>query len=110
MPNLSKRSFQVPCNSFVNLQHPFPFKNATSKWNKACIIVFEFYNAQKAREIGYVVLVVLQPSTNKFPNQNEYAVTVSGDVGYDWEKGEEQVNSYHFALWMTILTPEIISP
>ena len=26
-------------------------------------------------------------------NQNEYAVTVSSDIGYDWEQGEEQVNS-----------------
>jgi hypothetical protein len=30
--------------------------------------------------------------SNLLQNQNEYAVTVSSDVGYDWEQGEEQVN------------------
>ena len=38
----------------------------------------------------YLHLTILL-STNTI--QKEYAVTVSGDVGYDWEQGEEQVNS-----------------
>ena len=46
MPNPSKQSFWDHCSLFVNLQHPSHFKNVTSKWNKACIIVLEFYNAQ----------------------------------------------------------------